>query len=76
MGRVFIEYIEQASNTKGRKATDLEAPKAGVAKNNEARCEGELIFACRQCQIHLADHAHFISKVRKSVSLTVFCCAM
>jgi len=59
MGRVFIEYIEQAFD-EGRPA-DLQRPTAG--KTEEKARQGELIFTCKHCQIHLADNTDFISKV-------------
>ena len=64
MGRVFIEYIDQAVDGSGKgKPADLEKLGAKRGCLDEKRREGELIFICKQCQIHLADHTDFISKV-------------
>ena len=67
MGRLFIEYIEQKDNStnksgKGR-AADLQKPQLTASqKSAEEKKEGQLIFTCEQCGIHLADNADFLSK--------------
>jgi len=67
MGRVFIQYIEQAFDGEKGKPVDLQKPPA-TGRLEEKRREGELIFTCKQCKIHLADNTDFISKVSVKAS--------
>lgn len=77
MGRLFIEYIEQKDNStnksgKGR-AADLQKPQLTASqKSAEEKKEGQLIFTCEQCGIHLADNADFLSKDFRGKTGTAF----
>ena len=67
MGRIFIEYIEQAdrglTDPNARSATALQL--AEEQANKAQRQDGQLIYTCRQCKIHLADNKFLISKVSR-----------
>ena len=71
MGRLFIEYISQQDDTdaQGRgKVANLQNP----TSTKEEKKEGQLIFTCKQCGIHLADNVDFISKDFRGKTGTAF----
>ena len=76
MGRVFIEYIEQSTDTdrKGRgKPGNLQSRGLTAAqKIAEDKKQGQLIFTCKDCGIHMADNTDFISKDFRGKTGTAF----
>ena len=69
MGRVYIRYIDQEddpSQSDNQRATSVQ---------REEKKEGQLIYACKGCQIHLAEKKDLISKVSKQL-LSQTCCSL
>ena len=71
MGRLFIEYITQDCETDSQgkgQAANLQ----NQTNDKEEKREGQLIFTCKSCGIHLADSLHFISKDFRGKTGTAF----